>query len=187
MENPKIEKLSCKFIGDFPTGDNMVLNADALVRMHGNNTDGLFNKLMVVQAGSLVEASLDQIFYRAKNFTKEGLPNIPEEERKEISSKKVERFATMIAVMQKHKMLDGLGADIYKELERLRQFRNRVHIHLVDEPEGAGQRENHAFSKVNVEWAFKLSIRVLKYLSDTYPRPETLEQFAHEIPMPNAL
>jgi hypothetical protein len=178
---PKTETLRCKFIGEFLVGDNIVKNAEALCHMHANNNGALFNKLMLVQTGSIVEASLDQIFYRARNHTIEGLPNIPEEERKKIAEKDVERFATIIDVMKKHNLLDGLGADIYQELHKLREYRNRIHIQLDDKPEGAPRREHEAFTNATVDWSFKLGIRVLKFLTEKYPRPAELEQYAHEL------
>jgi hypothetical protein len=64
--------VTCNFIGDFKVGDNMLANAEALCRLSSQNEKGVFNKLIVVQAGSIVEAALDQIIYRAQNYTKEG-------------------------------------------------------------------------------------------------------------------
>ena len=69
------ETITCRFIGDFKVGDNLVRNADALCRLSASNNEGVFNKLMVIQAGSIVEASLHEIIYRAQNFTREGVPN----------------------------------------------------------------------------------------------------------------
>jgi hypothetical protein len=43
----KIEKIVCKFIGDFKVGDNLVRNADALCKLSDANENGVFNKLMV--------------------------------------------------------------------------------------------------------------------------------------------
>lgn len=183
----KTESVTCRFIGEFLVGDNIVKNAEALRRMHLNNDGELFNKLMLVQMGSIVEASLDQIFYRARNHTIEGLPNIPEDERKEIAEKDVGRFATIIAVMKKHKLLDGLGNDIYEELDKLREYRNRVHIQLDNKPNNTPRREHQAFTTAVVEWSFKLGIKVLNFLTKQYPRPENLEQYAHELTLPNAV
>lgn len=73
----KVEAIKCNFIGDFKVGDNMLANSNALTRLSATNEAGIFNKLMVVQAGSIVEAALDQIIYRAQNYTKESVPNIP--------------------------------------------------------------------------------------------------------------
>jgi hypothetical protein len=64
----KIEKVVCKFIGDFKVGDNLVRNADALCKLRAVNENAVFNKLMVVQAGSIAEASLHQITIRVDWF-----------------------------------------------------------------------------------------------------------------------
>jgi hypothetical protein len=183
----KTESVTCKFVGEFLVGDNIVKNAEALCRMHANNNGALFNKLMLVQMGSIVEASLDQIFYRARNHTVEGLPNIPEDERKIIAEKDIGRFAAIIDVMKKHKLLDGMGADIYDELHKFREYRNRVHIQLDDKPRDTPRREHEAFTTAIVEWSFKLGIRVLKFLTERYPRPANLAQYAHELTLPNAI
>jgi hypothetical protein len=74
-----IETIKCNFIGDFKVGDNILVNGKALCRLSSTNEGNTFNKLMAVQAGSIVEAALDQIIYRAKNYTTEGVPNIPAE------------------------------------------------------------------------------------------------------------
>jgi hypothetical protein len=52
----KIEKITCKFIGAFKVGDNLVRNAEALCKLSACNENRVFNKLMVIQAGSIVEA-----------------------------------------------------------------------------------------------------------------------------------
>jgi hypothetical protein len=52
-----IEQLVCRFVGDFKVGDNLVRNANALCKLSAN-AEGVFDKLMVVQAGSIVEAAL---------------------------------------------------------------------------------------------------------------------------------
>jgi hypothetical protein len=56
------------------------------------------------------------------------VPNIPEETIQKIRNTKIERFNNIIQAMKKHKLLDGLGEDIYKNLDRLRELRNRIHI-----------------------------------------------------------
>ncbi|KTT42085.1 hypothetical protein NS337_22770, partial [Pseudomonas oryzihabitans] len=59
------ETITCRFIGDFKVGDNLVRNADALCSLSTANENGLLNKMMVIQAGSIVEASLHGIIYGA--------------------------------------------------------------------------------------------------------------------------
>ena len=127
-----IETIRCNFIGDFKVGDNIVANAKALCRLSATNENNTFNKLMVVQEGSIVEAALDQIIYRAKNYAREGVPNIPADDLKKIRDTEIERFNNIIQAMKTHKLFDGLGGTIYDDLHRLRELRNRVHIQFDD-------------------------------------------------------
>jgi hypothetical protein len=96
----KIETISCRFIGDFKVGDNMVYNAGLLCKLAESGST--FNKLMLLQAGAITEAALWEIIYRAQNFNREVVPNISEEDRVEIEGKKVERFKAIIDVMKKY-------------------------------------------------------------------------------------
>jgi len=145
----KILDIVCNFIGDFEVADNMVRNGQALCALKAANEDDVFNKLMVIQAGSIVEVALAQIIYRAQNFNREGVPNITEEERLEIADKKVDKLNNIIQLMKKYKILDGLGADeIYDELHKLRKYRNKVHIQDDVDIEGVSRREDRAFTTV---------------------------------------
>lgn len=180
----KFETITCNFIGDFKIGDNIDRNAGVLRRLSATNADCVFNKLMVVQAGSIVEAALDQIVYRAQNYTREGVPNIPEADLRKIRGTKIERFNNIIQAMKAHKLLDGLGAGIYDELHRLRQYRNRVHIQFDDEPKDAPRDDDKAFTDEIVAWSLTLCIQLLKHLGERYSRPKDLEQFVHEIEIP---
>lgn len=75
----EVEIITCNFIGDFKVWHNILLNGNALCRLSATNENDTFNKLMVVQASSIVEAALDQIIYRVRNYTTEGVPSIPVE------------------------------------------------------------------------------------------------------------
>jgi hypothetical protein len=177
------EKIVCRFIGDFKVGDNLVRNANSLCRLDTTNDAGIFNKLIVVQAGSITEAALQQIIYRAQNFNREGVVNIPEEDRLAIAKKEIEKFAVIIDVLKKHKILDALGEGVYEELHKLREYRNKVHIQL--DVEGASRDENIAFSDAICTWALKFMVRVLKHLNEVYPRPEDLARYATPLVVPS--
>lgn len=181
-----VETIKCNFIGDFKVGDNMLVNGQALCRLSAMNEKGIFNKLMVVQAGSIVEAALDQIIYRAQNHTKEGVPNIAADRLKKIRETEIERFNNIIQAMKTHKLLDGLGATIYSDLDHLRELRNRVHIQFDDKPKGLGRDDHQAFDDKKVVWALSLSIRLLKHLVEKFPRPEDMGVYAHDISIPTA-
>jgi hypothetical protein len=180
------ETITCRFIGDFKVGDNLVRNADALCKLSTNNENGVFNKLMVIQAGSIIEASLHEIIYRAQNFTREGVPNISKEDRDELATKTVELLNNIINIMQKYKILDGLGAGIYDELHKLRRYRNKVHIQTDVDIKGVSRDEDKAFSKETVTWALEFAARVLRHLNEKFSRPKELEQFAHDLKIPTA-
>jgi hypothetical protein len=176
--------ITCNFIGEFKVGDNIARNAASLCKLVEANETEIFDKLIVVQAGSIVEAALDQIFYRAKNHTKEGVPSIKEGDRAKIAAKKIGRFKVIIDKMEEYKLLDELGADIYRELHTLREYRNRVHIQLDSELPSVSRYENTAFSKAIVKWALQLNVSILEQLIKRFPRPEHLAQHAHEIKVP---
>ncbi|UFW48166.1 MULTISPECIES: hypothetical protein [Bradyrhizobium] len=182
----EIETIKCNFIGDFKVGDNILVNGKALCRLSSTNEGNTFNKLMVVQAGSIVEAALDQIIYRAQNYTTEGVPNIPAEALKKIRETEIERFNNIIQAMKTDKLLDGLGATIYDDLHLLREFRNRVHIQFDNKPKGVGRNDHDAFTTKNVAWSLELCIKTLKHLSEKFPRPETLGVFAHDVSIPKS-
>lgn len=177
----KTKKVQCKFIGDFKVGDNLVFNADLLCKLNTSNDDGGFNKLMILQAGAIVEAALAQIIYRTQNYTREGVPN----DRAEIQGKTVEQFNVIINVLKKHKVLDSYGAGIYDELHKLRKYRNKVHIQDDVEIEGVSRDESKTFTNEIRDWSLGFNVRVLKHLSERFPRPKVLEQFAHELSLPS--
>src|SRR5689334_23124428 len=110
------EEIPCNFVGQFKIGDNLVFNAGLLRALVEANKDGAFNKLIVVQATSIVETALEQIIWRAQNHTREGVPEMSEEDRSAIEEKKADNFNNIIGVMKKHKSLDELGSGIYEEL-----------------------------------------------------------------------
>jgi hypothetical protein len=181
-----VEKITCNFIGDFKVGDNILANAEALCRLSATNEKGVFNKLMVVQAGSIVEAALDQIIYRAQNYTKEGVPNIPDDELKKIRDTTINRFNNIIEAMKARKLLDGIGGTIYDDLHRLRELRNRIHIQFDDKPAKLSRDDHEAFTDKEVVWSLALCIGVLKYLGKQFPRPKDLDAFTPEVSIPKA-
>ncbi len=123
----KTKTIDCCFVGSFKVGDNMIYNANILCELVRQNEAGLFYKPIILQSGAIIETALQQIIFRAQKFNREGVPNIAEADRKEIENKKIERFAAIISVMKKYKILDALGPDLYEELEELRKIRNKIH------------------------------------------------------------
>ena len=179
----KIE-IPCNFVGSFKVGDNLVFNAGLLCSLVEANQTGIFNKLIVLQAGSIVEAALDQIIYRAQNFNREGVPNISEADRAEIAAKKVDKLNNIIQAMKKYKILDCLGNDIYDELHKLRKYRNKVHIQDTIDIQGVPPDEGDAFSDEVRKWSLELVSNILTHLKERFPRPADLQSFVKPLQIP---
>jgi len=177
-------EIPCNFVGSFKVGDNLVFNARILTDLVSSNNDGTFNKLIVVQVGSLLEAALGQVIFRAQHFNREGVPNISAQDRKEIEGKKVDKLNSIIDVLKKYKVLNALGAEIYSDLHKLRKYRNKVHIQDAINIPGVSRDDGEAFSDAVCRWAVDLNFRVLSYLSDALRRPAHLENYVNALSVP---
>jgi hypothetical protein len=87
-------------------------------------------------------------------------------------------------VLKKYKVLDGLGADIYDELHKLRKYRNKVHIQDDVEIDGVSRDDGPAFSDEICKWALSLNVRILKFLSEHLPRPKELHSYVNPLVVP---
>ncbi len=179
------EKIPCNFVGAFKVGDNLVFNCKLVCGLTEVNNGGAFNKLIVLQIGSILEAALGEIIYRAQNFNREGVPNISEADRLEIADKKVDKLNAIIDVMKKYKILDGLGGTIYDDLHKLRKYRNKIHIQSEIDIAGVPRDEADAFSESIRAWAVELNRRVLRYLCQTFPRPQELGSYVEALSVPS--
>jgi Asp-tRNA(Asn)/Glu-tRNA(Gln) amidotransferase C subunit len=179
------EKIPCNFVGSFKVGDNLVFNCKLLSELTEANKDGVFNKPVVLQVGSILEAALAEIIYRAQNFSREGVSNISEADRLEIAGKKIDKLSSIIDVMKKYKILDTLGVEVYDDLHKLRKYRNKVHIQDDIEIAGVSRDEEDAFSNAICTWAIELNKRVIKHLSENLARPKELGQFVESLRVPS--
>ena len=55
------------------------------------------------------------------------------------------------------------AANIYDDLHKLREYRNRVHIQLDSELPDVSRDEDKAFSKAILSWALKPNISILEH------------------------
>jgi hypothetical protein len=179
------EKIPCNFIGSFKVGDNLVYNCKLLSELTEVNNKRTFNKPIVLQVGSILEAALAEIIYRAQNFNREGVTNISEADRLEIADKKIDKFKSIIDVMKKYKILDSLGKEVYDDLHKLRKYRNKIHIQDDIDIDGVSRDEADSFSNAICDWAIKLNMRVLKHLSANLSRPKELAQFVESLSVPS--
>lgn len=178
-------EVPCDFVGDFKVGDNLVYNTGVLHDLVDENKDGIFNKMIVIQVGSILEAALAQLIYRAQNYNREGVPNIKEADRREIEGKKVDKFAVVIDVLRKYKVLDELDAGVYDDLHKLRKYRNKIHIQEKINILGVSADEYVAFSDDLCEWALNLNLRLIQFLSDNFSRPPHIRGHVQPLRIPH--
>ena len=176
--------IPCNFVGIFKVGDNLRYNCQLLCNLAAGNADGTFNKMIVLQVGAILEACLTQIIYRAQNFNLEGVPNIVEEDRLKIEEAKIDKFAVAIDVLRKYNVLNGLGADAYDEMHRLRKYRNKIHIQEDVNIEGASPDEDALFTVELATWALGLNRKTLQFLSENLARPPHIHGYVGDLTIP---
>lgn len=89
-------EVDCNIFGNFKIGDNVFYNASLLCNLVERSDDGALNKPIVLQAASILEVCFAQIFYRAANFNREGVPNISEEDQNAIAIKQIDKLEVII-------------------------------------------------------------------------------------------
>jgi hypothetical protein len=176
------KNFDCNVFGDFKVGDNTVYNASLLSDLIEANQDGRFNKPIVLQIASVLEACFAQIFYRAQNYNREGVPNIAEADRLAIAAKQIDKLAVIIDNLRKYKILDGMGEGIYDELHRLRKLRNKIHIQR--DVDGAPRDEDKLFVAALVDWAIDLNWNILNYLQENFARPPAIAGHVRPLRLP---
>ncbi len=125
-----VTTINSGFIGIYKIGDNINTNLSMLRELYKLDTvhNPIFNKVKIVTIASIIEAILFDFFFRAKNFTIEGIKNIPTEILNYFKLKKISKFESYIRSAEKHGLFDPCGIETYENLHDLRKLRNRVHI-----------------------------------------------------------
>lgn len=177
-------QIPCNFVGQFKVGDNLRYNCDLLCALVASNAESDFNKMIVLQAGSILEAALIQIIFRAQNYNQEGVPNIAAADRQKIEDLKIDKFAVAIDVLKKYHVLDGVRESVYDDLHRLRKHRNKVHIQEDVKIDGAPRDEEELFTDILVAWSTALNREVLQFLSHHLSRPAHIHGYVGDLEVP---
>jgi hypothetical protein len=166
--------IPCNFVGDSKFFEQLLLGARLLREFVKANDSGVFNKLIVMEASSMIQSGLAQIIWRAHDFNRELVPNISEADRLATDKGQVDRFKAIIGVMRKYNILDDLGVEIYDELDRLREYWI-----------GATRNDAFALSDNVRDWVLDFNRRILSHLSDHFSRPKDLEQYVAVLKVPS--
>lgn len=180
----KIIEIESVFIGDFPVGDEIVADCNVLVSLCAGENYSSVRKPIVVWIAAIAEACLQQIIYRAQNFTREGVSQISDEELDQIRGKKLDKLNNIIEAFRARGLLDDLGDDIYDRLHLLRRMRNRIHIQDRSKLPIPGKRDKAVFTHQRVQDALKLLRDLLMHLARKFPRsPEKNHVLPLRIPI----
>lgn len=166
-----MKEINSWFIGWFKVWDNINYNLKVLNKLYSYyNSESeeekqLLLKPIVILIVSIIEALLDDFFFRIYAFTKEWIENLDKEKLLEIRKKKYEKFETFIAWSKKHDLFKS-DELFYNELHYLRDIRNKIHIQLnnVD--------EDRVFTEEEKEKAEKMCENIMIYLSKNHLRWE---------------
>ncbi len=180
----KTIEIEANFIGDFKVGDNIACNCEILCELVDANKTGKLNKVIVLQAVSILEACMSEIIFRAQEFNREGVPRISDEDQKQIKDKKYDKLATITDAFRKYKLLDGLGEDIYEGIHLLRKYRNKVHIQN-DVKDLAERNEYKIFSDDFTKFALDKVIEIITFLSAELSRPEHIKGYVQPFTFPS--
>jgi hypothetical protein len=160
-------------MGSFKLGDNIVYNLAILNKLYQLGvTDliakNLFRKLQIITIVSIIEAILHDFHFRAKFYTFEGVKNLHYTVIEYMRSRSIDKFESLIASAQKHKIFDDFGEQFYLDLHELRKLRNRVHIQ--NEKNDFDPDERHAFSNLRLIKAEKSLERICRLMLLKYDR-----------------
>jgi hypothetical protein len=168
--------LSSGFIWDFKTGDNISFNLKIVEMLYAHYAaadDGekqLLRKLIIVELVSITEAMLYDFHERVQGSIREGVDGLATSVIDYIRRKTLEEFEKCIVSARKHNLLGTRSQAIYNRLDELRRLRNRVHI---QNSKGDFERDDSAaFSESRKELAERVLEKVVRALSEKYPRPE---------------
>lgn len=88
-----------------------------------------------------------------------------------IAEIQIDKFAVIIDNLRNYNILDGLGADIYDELHKLRKYRNKIHIQLDVDIAVVLRDEDGQFTDERARWAIDLNWKVFESLRRTLCPP----------------
>ena len=193
--------INSSFIGDFKTGDNIIYNLETICKLYESKKKEevshpcVYNKPIVVILGSIVEAIIYDLYFKAKNFNIEGVKELSSVDINSIKKNKKNEFSNLIRLAKKIELFkhDKNDPDIYISLYFLRDLRNRIHIQNSDkynsnkDPEGDSryinpislkEKESEVFTddilekiEILVERIFKYFEKFVRFNGQSYVEP----------------
>lgn len=175
------------FFNNFKIGDNILYTLEVLQYLYAvyeksdSKNKNLLNKPIIIEIVSILEAILYDFHIRIDQNTCEGVDNISSSDIDDIRAKKLDDLDKYITSSKKH-MLFGSNNLFYEKLQDLRKVRNRIHTQNSASMKPSDDRE--VFSDSNRNLAELCLEKVVKVMSEKYPRPENVNGYLPEITFP---
>lgn len=184
-----MQTIDSHFIGNFKDGDNICYNLEVINALYtayrDTQTDNeYFRKPIILFLVAIVEAALDDLFYKIRKYTNEGVPNIPNDQILQIRSNPsfYRKFEAQIRFIRRNDLFELGETNFYSVLDDLRKIRNRLHIqnNYRDSPFD----ERHVFTESRLLQAEKVCEYTLKHMSAKHPRQITARNYVDDFTLP---
>lgn len=168
------------FWGTFKVGDNVNFNLAVLTLLYevynDPNYEGskeLLVKPIVITLIALIEAAIYDFINRCHNNTREGVIGITDDDLTCLRTSKVkDRFDYAISILRRLDILKSKSKIIYKELDKLREIRNRVHI---QNSKNDIPHDERGLFRSNIKKTSEICAEIVyKTLAKYYPRSKDL-------------
>jgi hypothetical protein len=164
------------FIWDFKTGDNINYNLRVLGFLYEQglfaspDNERLLCKPIIVFLASITEALLHDFHVRCKRSVWEKIDNLPVNVIEYMRTKRIDEFEKYIVSARKHNLFKVGDGGLYEDLDKLRKWRNRIHIQ--DKKKELEPSEFSVFTPSRKRDAERCLERVVKTLTVNHPRPD---------------
>lgn len=164
-----------KFVYQFKRGDNIALNVKSLSKLWELrerlpfHERWMLNKPIVVLIASVAEACLCELFHQIRHLTIEGVPYLSLKQIRGVRKTKKDEFAFYKRTSKQNSLLGNCDeTGIYKQLEALRNLRNRIHIQNLNDQKP--RCEKRTFDDLCVLRSEQTLEEIFVILSEKYSR-----------------
>ncbi|MBY0544387.1 MAG: hypothetical protein K2Q14_02440 [Gammaproteobacteria bacterium] len=133
---------------------------------------------------AILEAALDDLFYKIRDYTREGVPGLSDDIITKVRSNtsSYRKFKSQIKFAKNHDFFNVAGTNFYTVMDELRNIRNRMHIqnNYRDTPFG----ENLVFTEGRLIQAEKVCEHTLAKMSENFPRSQYNRGYVDDFILP---
>ncbi|MEI6288608.1 MAG: hypothetical protein WCP18_03480 [bacterium] len=182
-------KVGARFIGDFKDGDNIKYNLEILNVLYTYYNQAVLTreklllcKPIIILLVSVIEAVVDDLFFKIDRYHREGVSNIPIEMMEKIRSKKYKKLDNQLDLCIKYDIFDGVLSNFYATLKELIKLRNRIHIQ--NNKMYIPLDEDDAFSESKKVSAEKICEYIFKKMVNKFDRGPSFNDYIGYFEMP---